>query len=193
MKSLYKEDDQMVVVFSKGAKTLTASLFSTGETDFEVMIETKITKIFDFAEDTDFPNTHINVQEFSEKLLNVQNNLELEKIIEEDKNLLKFKSFINEYALIYMTYTEKTLALFSIFLDLEHKRYRQVNVFATPNGYKDLSFRQEGNSACIYDGSQMLAQAHIYTRDLSPTYALKFSNGSTGTGAWNLTNMFKQV
>lgn len=193
MKSVYKDQDDMKVVFEKDDKTITADIFPIGDTDFEVMVDTNIDEVFDSALDEDFPKKHINVQEFSEKLLGVKNNLELEKVIDENRNLLKLRSFINEYALIYMTHTDKTLALFSIFLDLENKRYRQVNVFTTPNKYKNLSFRKENQYAAIYENETLLAKAEIYTNDLSPTYALQFPNGSTGTGGWNLTNMFNQV
>jgi len=193
MKSLQKDADSIEVVFASVGKTLTASIFPVGDTDFEVMVETNIKKVFDYSLDKEFPKTHIDVQKFSEKLLGVQNNHELEDIIDSDKSLLKFKSFINEYALIYMTFTEKTLALFSIYIDLENKKYRQINVFTTPNGYQELTFKKEGFNACVYNGSDLLAKAHIYTRDLSPTFALEFPNGSTGTGAWDLTNMFESI
>ncbi len=193
MHSVYKDDDAIRVLFKKSNKSLTAELFPTGETDFEVMIDTNINEVFDSALDEDFPNKHIDVQSFSQKLLGVNNNFELEKIIDDNPDLIKLRSFINEYALIYMTHTEKTLALFSIFLDLEDKRYRQVNVFTTPNKYQNLVFKKEGHNAVIYNEDKMVAKAHIYTRDLSPTYALTFPNGSSGTGAWDLTNMFNKV
>lgn len=193
MQAVYKDEDNMKVVFAKEEKTITANIFPIGDTDFEVMVHTEIKDVYDSALDEEFPKKHINVQEFSEKILGVKNNLELEEIINQNKNLLKLKSFINEYALIYMTYTEKTLALFSIFIDLEKKRYRQVNVFTTPNRYANLSFRKEIQYAAIYNNETLLARAEIYANDLSPTYALEFPNGSTGTGGWNLTNMFKQL
>jgi len=68
-----------------------------------------------------------------------------------------------------------------------------VNVFTTPNKYQNLILKKEGHYAVIYNKDIMLAKAYIYTRDLSPTYALTFPNGSSGTGAWDLTNMFNEI
>jgi len=115
MHSVYKEDGVIRVVFKKSNKSLTAELFPTGETDFEVMIETNINEVFDSVLDEDFPNKHIDVQSFSKKLLGVNSNLELERVIDDNPDLIRLRSFINEYSLIYLTHTEKTLALFSIF------------------------------------------------------------------------------
>jgi AraC-like DNA-binding protein len=191
MTSVFKEDNKFRVELKKGKKKKVANLFYVGESYFEVSCETFVKEHGDFNRDEEFMQKHLDMQKYAESLLNVQNNLELEERIDEDPNIHKFKSFINEYALIYLTTTKKHVALFSIYLNLKEKTYKQINVFTTPNMYNELTFTKNKNAVYVYSRDQEIVKASIYSRDLQPTYALQFPNGSTGTGSWDLSSMFE--
>jgi AraC-like DNA-binding protein len=192
MTSVFRDDDEFKIEFKKGNKKIHANLFYFGDSYFEVSCETYVKEHGDFNKDEEFRQKHLDIQQYSENLLKVHNNLELEEKINSDPNLIKFKSFINEYALIYMTTTKKHVALFSIYLNLKERTYKQINVFTTPNVYDELTFIKKQNAAYIYSNDKELVKATIYSRDLQPTYALKFPNGSTGTGSWDLTSIFEE-
>jgi hypothetical protein len=57
--------------------------------------------------------------------------------------------------------------------------------------YNELTFTKNKNAVYVYSRDQEIVKASIYSRDLQPTYALQFPNGSTGTGSWDLSSMFE--
>jgi len=184
------KDDKIYIDFKNGVNSYRAKLLPKAPNKISVQVECR-EMVTNFKPDDEWKNKNYAVGDLAKDLLNVKNNFELDEIINSNSKLVLMKSFISEYALIYLDYTDNTLGLFSIYLNLETKE-DQVNAsFSTDNIFDKLSIEKIDDYCMLSADGEQYARAKIVSgKECVSTLMLAFENGAMGTGDWDLDQLF---